>query len=471
VTIAWLVALSSSGESAYAQQAQTFHGTMERIEPAANGPGIIICDPVVDQSKTDLTNLGMGISEWLVYYVAGAPQCSKTPFWRSLDRVKSELHRENLQLTSSDGLRTLEMTGATHVVVSTISGTADQCTFSLQVLKSGSPTALGGPIVIAGSTADLPGKLPKVAKEIASRVGLKIAPLNTHLSKDQLSMLGEMRWSNKKSDANRQAALLQLAQTEALAGFIFLDRSGERDLSKLKPVIVRVVKQNPQNGLIYGELGWIEPKLLGGFAPQLARNVSSYPNHYLFSTALTYFWRIRQKQESELAQAVESIKSSIRNPEAWLTLGQTLSGMASSVRQQRFADQLNADEKTALDALYKRWLGAVEEAVKIDPLFGRAWLRVSAAACSAGCKQEAETAYQKAYALCQERYDVFWWGLQLYQRKWLNDMNKLREVAQSAGNDKRLSKGERQRLVNEIKDAYPELEVLIKASTAATAPD
>ncbi|MFX5476402.1 hypothetical protein ABTD55_21020, partial [Acinetobacter baumannii] len=79
----------------------------------------------------------------------------------------------------------------------------------------------------------------------------------------------------------------------------------------------------------------------------------------------------------------------MKNPDAWLTLGQTLSGMASGVRRQRFSDQLSVDERTSLDALYKRWLGAVEEAVKLDPLFGRGWLRVSAAACSAGCKQEA----------------------------------------------------------------------------------
>src|SRR5579872_2600503 len=90
--------------------------------PVNSGPGVVVCDPVCDARDRSLGDFGAGCGRWLFLVAGSQPEFGKTPLWWSLNRVRQELGRPNLQLSAQDGARLARRLGATHFVAGTLGG-------------------------------------------------------------------------------------------------------------------------------------------------------------------------------------------------------------------------------------------------------------------------------------------------------------------------------------------------------------
>jgi hypothetical protein len=130
--------------------------------------------------------------------------------------------------------------------------------------------------------------------------------------------------------------------------------------------------------------------------------------------------------------ARQIVRIAPQNPESYLTLGGTISGTAARVRQGKFIGQMTEAELATVEKIYPEWLEMVLTAVKLDPQFARAWSRVSTAAAFAGYGDVAVKAWERSKQLSDDPYDIYSWGLQLFQEKWGGTKESLAAVAREA---------------------------------------
>ncbi len=462
----WTRPLTSKRESSGARTDQIkeppaaaiqFNGRQEKLYHSDSGPGVIVCDPILKNCQDDLADISRGCAAWLQLVVAGQPQCSRTPFWKSLRRVQTELGRRDLRLEKKDAARLALYTGANVVLVGTVEGNSGSCSLTYQPFKAPSMQPLGDPVKISGSKVELANQMPKMAALLCNDI--EISP--EHLPDmppglSELALAGRVQ--SRTTDAvskSARAELLKLSSSSALAGLLYLDTAMPADPA-LGETAANLVRQEAANSLVFGQIGWMQGKLLQFCSKRLSENIKNYPTNYLFKTAGVYLERASNDSKGDLAAAKQCVQSAPDNPDAWLTLAQSYNFAADRLRKGRFYTDLNSAEKRQFDEAYPLWLGCAEQAVKIDPLFGRAWLRTSTAAAYSGFLEESDRAFEKALELDRDRYDVYAWGVQLYQPKWFNKIDKLRHLAEIASKDPTLNERNKQDLARALQ-TYPDL--------------
>lgn len=77
-------------------------------------------------------------------------------------------------------------------------------------------------------------------------------------------------------------------------------------------------------------------------------------------------------------------------------------------------------------------LPVVLRAAELDTLYYPAWLLLTKSAANVGNGELADTAFWTAFRLAPRASDVIWWGMELFQPKWLGDRGKLKKVAAAA---------------------------------------
>jgi tetratricopeptide (TPR) repeat protein len=135
----------------------------------------------------------------------------------------------------------------------------------------------------------------------------------------------------------------------------------------------------------------------------------------------------------ERIAAEDAVRGAPWNPDAWLSLGETVSTEASKLRGGRFAENISADEWRFLNSVYPLWERTVAHAAELDPQHEAAWSRLAVAATFSGNRERAEDAFWKAEKISADKYTVFDWGLQMFQEKWGGRKSDLDRVAQEAG--------------------------------------
>jgi tetratricopeptide (TPR) repeat protein len=125
------------------------------------------------------------------------------------------------------------------------------------------------------------------------------------------------------------------------------------------------------------------------------------------------------------------VQDAPRNPDAWLTLGWTISEEGQNLRLGRVAADLSAQDWAFLNSVYPQWFYCVYKSATLDPQFGLAWNRVAEAATFSGDTRLADQALWKGIALHPSDPEYYRWGLQMYQDKWDGDSTKLNKVAQA----------------------------------------
>ena len=407
---------------------------VEHLALTGSAPGLVVCEPVAVQAGAGTADFGAGCGRWLDYSVAGLPQMGQTPLWSSLERAEAELGRTDLRLTLPDAQKLAGILGITYAATGQIRGSAAHCTLTYQVFVVPDGTAVGPALQAAGTEAQVLSRLPALAQRMAADLGVSTPALPSAIraTPAEVGLLGHLPWYPDETLPVTQTHQLQtLAPRLPLAGFFLVNTSGDLNDAQWSAAAKALLVQQPENALVWAQIGYSNPSLLALSSAQMARNLSLFPRNYLYAAADTWMQRRLQNDNAEIAAAEQTVQNAPRNPDGWLTLGSTLSEEGDRVRQSRLASDITPQEWQVLNSVYPQWDYAVSQAARLDPQFGKAWDRVAKAATFDGHPRQADQALWRDIALNKTDPGAYEWGLQMYQSKWDDDSRKLFQIAQT----------------------------------------
>ena len=407
---------------------------VDQLPSVAVGPGLVVCEPVAAGAGAGVADFGAGCGRWLHFSVAGLPQMGQTPLWSSLERAEAEMGRTDLRLGLPDVRRLAGILGATHMALGQITGPAAHCTLSYQLYAVPGGTPVGTALQATGTQAQVLSQLPRLAQRMSALLGLSPSPLPPAIraTPTEIGLLGRLAWYPDQNLPAAQIHQLQVMATRLpLAGLFLVNTTEDLTGPQWDAAARALLAQEPSNGLVWAQLGYSSPGMVALSQPQLARNLQAFPQNYPFAAAQTWVQRRLQNANAERRAAEQTVQNAPRNPDAWLTLGSTVSEEGDRVRQCRLAADLSAQEWQFLNSVYPQWDYAVSRSAQLDPLYGKAWDRVAQAATFDGHPRQADQALWKDIALNPNDPGSYEWGLQMYQGKWGGSSRKLAQTAQT----------------------------------------
>ncbi len=406
---------------------------IQKLQPAGSQIGIVIGEPLPDAASMPLADFGAGCGRWLFLNVGGNPDFGQTPLWSEVARAENDLGKPNLQLTRADALRLPNVLGVTQVAVGTITGTDTHCTLTYQLVNVPGGKPLGGPISVAGSQKQVIAQLPQMAMQMLQRLKLRSAKLPAAVGAvpTEMQMLGQIPWDPDAILTDDQTtALHSLSARLPLAGILALRGSLREHPAVLAQDVKTLMAQAPQNTLVYGLTGYVEAADLPSASLLSLR--ARYPKNYALAHAEVWWRSSKHDPRAQLVAAQQAVRDAPHNPDAWLSLGSSLSNAADQVRRARIADDISPSEWRFLNKAYPLWFNTVSRAAHLDPRYGKAWERVAQAATFAGQQKAAEAAFWKAVSLEKKPSSIYTWGLQMFQPKWGGSPADLAKVASLA---------------------------------------
>ncbi|MBV9866555.1 MAG: tetratricopeptide repeat protein [Abitibacteriaceae bacterium] len=396
-------------------------------------PGLVVCEPVPQGSDTPTASLGAGCARWLHLVVGGLPTVGKTPLWGAVDDARNRLQKPDLRLTLPDAIKLSRTLGITHVAVGQVQGNASHCTLKYQLYRVPDGKVAGVPITVQGTTTQIVAALPKMARSLATQLGVATTPVPAIVNADPAAMtlLGQVPWKARQPvSASQKQQLESLAHRLPLAGVLY-----ERSLSltsdkEWKPVIKDLMSQSAQNALVVGDIGWQKAADLAPYYNIVSQFTKQFPHNYLLATTEACWYRDAHKNLAKQEQAAQqAVRCSPLNPDAWLMLSWCLGDKAEEIRWGRFARHINEGEWNQLHNIYMQWLYTAIHGSRLNPQDSMQWYQLAQAATFAGERAIADTAFWKAQTLNPYDNDLYAWGLQMYQTKWGGDPKTLLKVA------------------------------------------
>jgi tetratricopeptide (TPR) repeat protein len=369
--------------------------------------------------------------------MSGFGELGKSPLWSHLEGAQKELGQEGFRVDARKAAGLAASLGITHAAVGEVRRSGGRYTLSYRVIDLSTGKAAGSPVSTSGSEAAVVAALPKVARALASRMGVKpvrilAAPAETATD---LQRLGRMPWIPDETLPEEQAReLASLSRKSPLAGMLYLlNRADLRDEWGVRETIDQLSRQAPDHPLVRAEAGRQSNNTHAGSAPAPVPSLKArFANNALVNLAEAYYYRERAKFPEARKAGEQAVRCSVRSPNVWLSLSTSYYQQADAIRNGRYTTQLTRAELDYCQKLYELWLQAALRATQLDPHDSLAWSDLSSAAAFGGESGLADTAFWKALALDPDSPSTLQWGLDLYDAKWLGDPRKAEKVARMA---------------------------------------
>ena len=432
--------------------------------PTESGPGIVICEPAAASADSAAGRFGTGCACWLQVIVGGQPQLGKTPLWGDLDRARTELGRQDLQLSAAEARNLAPILGVTHAAGGTLRGAEPHLILTYRLLQVPSGAPVGAAITLTGTQAQIASKLPQMARMLTRHLGISDAslPASMDLTPDALQLLGQTRWQKTVRTESQQAKLEAIATHNPAAGLINIDRTVGAITPHYHEAVQTLLTQAGNNPLVWGVIAQHNDSVLLAYSAQLSALTARYPNNCTLAVAEAYRYRFTQDHRPALQAAERMTKDSPHDPEGWLIRARTLGEAAGDRRQGRVYSALSPAQTQVLETLYPQWEAAARRAVQLDPAFALAWQRLATAATFNSHSALADHALQTALALSRDKTETYSWALEMYQPKWNDDPAKLDKFAHMASADPTLDADGVLSVAPELKSSgYPELQAKI----------
>lgn len=328
---------------------------VESLPLTGNPLGLVVCEPVLVQSDAVTADFGTGCARWLQFTVAGLPQLGQTPLWSSLRFAETEMGRTDLRLSPAEAKQLSSILGVTHVATAQITGSSSQCTLTYQLSTVPIGAAVGPALSVTGTSAQVLGQLPALARRMAASLGVTAPSLSApiHAAPSEFGLLGRLNWYPDDTLPPAQTHQLQaLARRLPLAGLFLVNTTGDLSDAQWNAAVEALLAQEPANALVWSQFGYSDPSLLALAEPQLARNRQAYRQNTLFATADTWVQRRLKNYNAERRSAEQIVETAPRNPDGWLTLGSTISEEGDWLRQYRLASDITSQEWQFLNSVY-----------------------------------------------------------------------------------------------------------------------
>ena len=401
------------------------------LVPPSKEVALVVSEPIVNSSDPRAVAFATGIARWLEFHVGGQPALNRTPLWTSVERVRLELKLSDFRLKESDLPDAGKRIGATHFLLSEVSGDAKNLSISFYLAQTADQKIVGKPIVMSGNPEALLAKLPEIAKELSSRMAVKtsIPPTKISLNFDEMELMGRIpRQPDSSLPKAEREKLFSISEREPLAALLALAALNEEDHTNVDALGKRLVIGSGENAASFGALQQLQVNQILIFEKELDRSLAKYPNNFALLGAKTMIARIRRSpEELELADKVSLAFP--KNPEAWLTSAYSYSEQMSHLRKGRTSEKISSREWNTLDRYSDAWESRAKKATEIDPNYAKAWARLASSATFAGDYATANHAMDRAFEIDPLNEDAIAWALQMYQHKWGGDPAKLLKAA------------------------------------------
>ncbi len=412
-----------------------FDELLAGLTPVASGTGVIVFEPVATGTDESSALFGGGCSRWLQFVVGGLGDLGKTPSWVSIDQVRVERKLQDLRLHPDEAFRVASALGPTHVVTSVIRGSAGSLTLEFRVSLRGIDRPVGNLITLTGTESAIVQGLPAAASKIARSLGVAEAriPPSCTAGVDGLRTIGRTPWAPSDHDSiEDRKALELLAEREPVAAMLVLLTNGIqiRDLNSIaRKCLSRYAPDNTLalHAQVTGLYG--DKAALAALADRIARN---YPNNYLLAASQLRLTESAGDANGAVKQARLAVQCAPASSRAWHRLGHAYSSLAQNLRRGRVIADMTQDELDSIFRVYPYWVACAKRATEIDPRLNSAWLDLSVAACFLGAEELADSSFWKVAQQDPNNPEVIWWGLEMYQPKWLDDANKLSRAVELA---------------------------------------
>lgn len=418
--------------------------SIQALTPLESGPGLVVCEPVTKGESLEAA-FSTGCAMWLQFTVGGHGELGRTPLWSSLERCRLQLGRKELRLTAKEAARLEGMLGITHVAVGEFEGGKAGATLIYRLLELPSLKAVGQPLQLSGNPDEITAVLPRLAQELLIRLRVKAprVPETTGVTAAELTSLAGFGWLPERLDPKGNGAPLRdLAQRSPLAALLWLLPSAWIDDTESNRVARLALATVPDNALLCAGIIDANRRIFATIAPSLDAGRVRFPHNAAYAWADTWRHRSAEHWKQEAAAAELLVRCAPHNPEAWLTLGSSIGESANRIRNARYTSQMTEAELRSVSQIYDHWVPPLRRATQLDPALGRAWHRLAAAATFAGQAELADQAIQKAIQLDSNRYEVWWWALEMYSPKWFDQPEKLKKAAEQAAADRYQSPAE-----------------------------
>lgn len=390
---------------------------------APPAPGIAVLDPICEDPR--LTAFGKGCMRWLNLQVGASPALASSPMLCSEDRVREELKRTDLALPESDVGRFGQMVGATHVLTGRLTGSGERIELTCHWIAVQNNQPVGVPVAISGTRAEVAQRLPELADNLSQALlpGAKPWPSAALPSPEALEMAGNLWWKSRARGA--PPAGLATAPSSPLIELVRLRLLSHRGNAERAKALIDQSRSNP---LAFCEIGSESYDALKAVSPKLTALRQQGAETYATIQAQRWLCRATDQYAAEKVAAVRSADLAPQNPQAWLNVSQCASAAAERIRNGRWANDLSSQDWARLTPLYSQAEQAVIHAVRLDSQYHAGWAKLAEAATFGSHPKLADSAQQAAQRLAPEDLDVYSWGLQMYQPKWFDRPDRLRET-------------------------------------------
>ena len=397
------------------------------LAPLPSGAGLFVCEPVPAAALQNSANWGAGAARWLQVQVAGLPELGQTPLWGVPENARIRLGYADLKLDAKRADALGKSCGISHVAVGTLSGTpaAAILTYQLRDVKSGKVV---GTAKISGPLDKLNAQLPALARQLMGQLKLKAAPpTQIALSSDEVAFLGAPRLkATYRGDTlapAAQARLKTLVVKDPLAGVMAQRWCDYPDDPSWQSVADTLLKQAPNNALVWGETAFRGPIRIVPVSPKLAALQSKYPANYLLAQAGVALERGNRARPQQVSWAEQGARIAPQNSYAWVDLSDALGDQAQSIRRSRYSNEISSADWSKLNALYAKSHAAALQATKVAPADANAWAEVAESATFDNDSAGANAALETAIKLDPRNGEAWKWGMQMTQPKWSGDTN------------------------------------------------
>ncbi|MBC7807901.1 MAG: tetratricopeptide repeat protein [Akkermansiaceae bacterium] len=420
--------------------------TADAPKPNAKPFGVVIAFPLSgDGADKNARDFASGIGYYLTDAVAGAPEFGQSPLRTTVYQVARERRIASLQMTPVEAARVARVCGATHFGTGTYTESANlvKLTYELRPVEAGT-NATGTFAVAAPNREALIAQLPRMAQQLraalsAANSNVTVAPL-TGMTPETMAKIGACADATQYT-LEQIAFLLETGKRVPLAAELAIFTGTVRSSpAQAAPYSRLLLQAQPRNTQTLACLGYAIPQTMTASAPTFFALADRHPDNYLLAHTAAWVARTGSDWDREATYSARGATNAPANPDARLAAGWSLSRQADAVRQGRQSGDMDAAMLAKTTPLYMNWLAQVKAATQCDPLYGKAYQRLSNAATFAGDSNEADAAMTMARKLnTNSPYDTYQWALEMYQPKWGGDPSQLQAVAREAASARYVS--------------------------------
>lgn len=411
---------------------------IEQLTPVESGPGVVVCDPVLEGGSKSGRAFADGCVRWLQLALASQPSLGRCPMWNSVDRSRTHIKKADLRFNAADAARLSRCLGNTHVVLAGFSGDDGSGTLTLELVEVPSKKPVGAAVRLSGSPDEVAARLPAAARELCHRLGAAEPRLPQAEQAEALRFVGGLpRFPEQGLSTERSEKLRARASGSPLALFYrLLERGQARDMDAGLEAARELKALYPDSPLVLAQIGYagalqqMDPDADSYLTP-IRASLQTYPHNFLLRTTEYYMNAAKGDYAGQRRAAEWAVRCSPRSGLGWRNLGRVLQQRANVIRQSRAINEMTREELQEVGALYSQEMPIRQRAAEVDP--EDATIRLELSMC-AGFHGDQETAHEelaKAIELQPDLSHAYMWGLQLYQRKWGGNPADLTKMART----------------------------------------